>query len=61
MREPTNHEIEPLLHDNDTSVEEEYPSYTQDSQEYMHWHYRLNHPSHTVISKMGNKEDYLGE
>jgi hypothetical protein len=32
MREPINHEIEPLLHDNDTSVEDEYPSYSQDSQ-----------------------------
>jgi len=55
MREPTSHEIEPLLHDEDTSVEDEYPTYSQDSQEYMHWHYRLNHPSHTVISKMGEQ------
>ena len=36
-----------MIQDEDTFVEEDYPTYSQDSQEYMHWHYRLNHPTHT--------------
>ncbi len=34
------------------TVEEDYPMYSQDSQEYMHWHYKLNHPTHIVMTKM---------
>jgi hypothetical protein len=45
-------ESETILQDDDTTVEEDFPTYAQDSQEYMHWHYRLNHPSHTVMKKM---------
>ncbi len=57
MREPTNHAINqvPILNDDDINVNEEYPTYAQDSQEYMHWHYRLNHPTHTVITKIGEQ------
>jgi hypothetical protein len=45
VREPTNHTGNqvPLLYDEDISVDDEYPTYSQDSQEYMHWHYKLNH------------------
>jgi hypothetical protein len=45
-------ESETILQDDDTMVEEDFPTYAQDSQEYMHGHYRLNHPSHTVMTKM---------
>jgi hypothetical protein len=41
-----------ILQDEDVMVEENFPTYAQDSQEYMHWHYKLNHPSHTVMTKM---------
>jgi hypothetical protein len=44
-------ESESILHDDDKTVED-FPTYAQDSQEYMHWHYRLNHPTHTVMTKM---------
>ena len=45
-----------ILHDEDDTVEEEgYPTYSQDSQEYMHWHYRLNHPTHTVMIQMAKQ------
>jgi hypothetical protein len=27
-----------------------------DVQEYMHWHYRLNHASHIVLIKLANKK-----
>jgi hypothetical protein len=36
----------------DTGVREKYPVYASDKQEYMHWHYKLNHPTHTVLIKM---------
>jgi hypothetical protein len=36
-------------------VEEDYPTYSQDSQGYMHWHYRLNHPTHIVMTKMAKQ------
>ncbi len=57
VREPTNHtgNQEPLLYDEDTSVDDEYPTYSQDSQEYMHWHYKINHPTHKVMIKMGRQ------
>ncbi len=45
-------ESESILHDEDKAEEEDFPTYAQDSQEYMHWHYRLNHPTHTVMTKM---------
>jgi hypothetical protein len=48
-------ESETILQDHDTTVEEDFPTYVQDSQEYMHWHYRLNHPSHTVMTKMAKQ------
>jgi deoxyadenosine/deoxycytidine kinase len=49
-------ETETILHDEDEIVEEEdFPTYSQDSQEYMHWHYRLNHPTHTVMVKMAKQ------
>jgi hypothetical protein len=56
MREETfkDQEQETILQDEDETVEEVYPTYSQDSQEYMHWHYRLNHPythSHDQDSK----------
>jgi hypothetical protein len=48
-------EQETILQDEDTEVEEGFPTYSQDSQEYMHWHYKLNHPSHTVMTKMAKQ------
>jgi len=48
-------EQEIILHDEDETVEEDYPTYSQDSQEYMHWHYRLNHPTHIVMTKMAKQ------
>jgi hypothetical protein len=44
-----------ILHDDDVTVEEDFPTYAQDSQEYMHWHCRMNHPSHTVMAKMAKQ------
>jgi hypothetical protein len=29
--------------------------YAHDKQEYMHWHYRLNHPSQTVMNRMAKQ------
>jgi hypothetical protein len=48
-------ESETILQDDDITVEEDFPTYAQDSQEYMHWHYRLNHPTHTVMTKMAKQ------
>jgi hypothetical protein len=48
-------ESESILHDDDETVEEDFPTYAQDSQDYMNWHYRLNHPTHTVITKMAKQ------
>jgi hypothetical protein len=46
---------ETILQDEDTIVEEDLPTYSQDSQEYMHWHYKLNHPTHIVMTKMAKQ------
>jgi hypothetical protein len=48
-------EQETILQDEDTTVEEDSPIYSQDSQEYMHGHYKLNHPSHIVMTKMAKQ------
>jgi hypothetical protein len=48
-------ERETILHDDDETVEEDYLTYSQDSQEYMHWHYRLNHPTHIVMIKVAKQ------
>jgi hypothetical protein len=40
-----------MLQDDDMTVEEDSPTYSQDTQEYMHWHYKLNHPMHTVMNQ----------
>jgi hypothetical protein len=45
-------ESEPIIYREDEPEEEDLHTYAQDSQEYMHWHYRLNHPSHTVMTRM---------
>jgi hypothetical protein len=42
---------ESMLQDEDITVEEDCPTYSQDTQEYMHWHYKLNHPMHTVMNQ----------
>jgi hypothetical protein len=47
---------ESMIHDEDKTVEEDSPIYSQDTQEYMHWHYRLNHPTHTVMMKMAKQK-----
>jgi hypothetical protein len=36
-------------------VKEDFLTYAQDSQEFMHWPYKLNHPSHTVMTKMAKQ------
>jgi hypothetical protein len=48
-------EQETILQDEDTIVEEDFPTYSQDSQEYMHWHYKLNHPAHIIMIKMAKQ------
>jgi hypothetical protein len=53
---PVRKEQQPLIYDEDLTVDEEYPTYAQDSQEYMHWHYRLNHPTQTVMTKMAKQK-----
>jgi hypothetical protein len=50
-----NKESEPILYDKEETVEEDFQTYAQDSQEYMHWHYKLNHPTHTVMTKMAKQ------
>jgi hypothetical protein len=48
-------ESESITYEEDESEEEELPTYAQDSKEYMHWHYILNHPSHTVMTRMAKQ------
>jgi hypothetical protein len=48
-------ESEPITFDEQETEEEDIPTYTQDSQEYMHWYYKLNHPSHTVMISMAKQ------
>jgi hypothetical protein len=48
-------ESETVLQDDDIIVEMVFPTYAQDSQKNMHWHYKLNHPSHTVMTKMAKQ------
>ena len=47
-----NKETEPITYEDEEFEEEDLHTYAQDTQEYMHWHYRLNHPTHTVMSRM---------
>ena len=44
-----------IIFEDDSKVDEEGPVYAVDKQEYMHWHYKLNHPSYTVISRMAEQ------
>jgi hypothetical protein len=37
-------------------IVDEHPTFLDDVQEYMHWHYRLNHASHVVMMKLANKK-----
>jgi transposase InsO family protein len=48
-------ESEPITYEESESEEEDLQTYAQVSQEYMHWHYKLNHPSHTVMTKMAKQ------
>ncbi len=43
---------------NDTQhdVMDEHPTFLDDVQEYMHWHYRLNNASHIVMIKLANNK-----
>jgi hypothetical protein len=41
-----------VILEDDPKVNEEKPVYADDKQEYMHWHYKLNHPSYAVMSRM---------
>jgi hypothetical protein len=45
-------ESEPITYKEEETEEEDLHTYAQDTQENMHWHYRLNHPSHTVMTRM---------
>jgi hypothetical protein len=45
-------ESEPITYEEEDFEEENLHTYAQDTQEYMHWHYRLNHPTHTVMTRM---------
>jgi hypothetical protein len=44
-----------IIFEDDSKVDEEEPVYADDKQEYMHWHYKLNHPSYTVMSRMAKQ------
>jgi len=44
-------ESEPITYEEEDFEEEDLHTYAQDTQEYMHWHYRLNHPTHTVMTR----------
>ncbi len=35
--------------------QKQFATQTDDKQEYMHWHYKLNHPSYTVMSRMAKQ------
>ncbi len=37
-------------------IVDEHPTFLDDVQEYMHWHYRLNHASYIVMIKLANKK-----
>jgi len=37
-------------------IRDDQPTFLDDVQEYMHWHYKLNHPSHKVMSKIAKKQ-----
>ncbi len=37
-------------------IVDEHPTFLDDVQEYMQWHYRLNHASHVVMIKLANKK-----
>jgi hypothetical protein len=37
-------------------VEDEHPTFLDDVQEYMHWHYRLNHALHVVMIKLADNK-----
>jgi hypothetical protein len=45
-------ESEPITCEEEDFEEEDLHTYAHDTQEYMHWHYRLNHPTHTVMARM---------
>jgi len=47
---------ETMIQDEDITVEEDSPTCSQDSQDYMYWYYRLNHPTHTVMLKMAKQK-----
>ena len=47
-----NKESEPITYKEEGFEEEDLHTYAQDTQEYMHSHYRLNHPTHTVMTRM---------
>jgi len=48
-----------IIFEDDSKVDEEEPVYADDKQEYMHWHYKLNHPSYTVMSRMAKQHMIL--
>jgi hypothetical protein len=48
-------ESEPISYDEEETEEKAFPTYAQDSQEFMHWHYKLIHPTHTVMTKMAKQ------
>jgi hypothetical protein len=45
----------PTVYDEEETEDEDFPTYARDSQEYMHWHCKLNHPTHTVMKKMAKQ------
>ena len=44
-----------IIFEDDSKVDEEGPVYAVDKQEYMHWYYKLNHPSYIVMSRMAKQ------
>ncbi len=39
-----------------TDIIDEHPTFLDDVQEYMHWHYRLNHATNAIMIKLANKK-----
>jgi hypothetical protein len=44
------------LNDTNQDARDEHPTFLDDVQEYMNWHYRLSHVSHVIMTKLANKK-----
>jgi hypothetical protein len=49
------HPISATFDQEDNDILNEHPTFMDDQQEYMRWHYKLNHASQRVMTKMAYK------